>query len=53
MLPIGTYTCYIYANVVNDNSNNYYIHSKNNYTKPTIISSEGEFTNVINKSNKK
>ena len=42
-----------YANVVNDNSNNNNIHSKNNYIKPTSISSEGEFTNVINKNKTK
>ena len=36
-----------YANVVNDNSNNNNIHYKNNYIKPTSISSEGEFINVI------
>ena len=41
-----------YATVVNDNSNNNNIHSKNNYIKPTSISSEGEFTNVINKNKK-
>ena len=43
----------IYAIVVNDNSNNNNIHSKNNYIKPTSISSEGEFTNVINKNKTK
>ena len=42
-----------YATVVNDNSNNNNIHSKNNYIKPTSISSEGEFTNVINKNKTK
>ena len=42
-----------YANVVNDNSNNNNIHSKNNYIKPISISSEYEFTNVINKNKTK